>query len=278
MLRFFRQLRHRLLAENRVSRYLLYAVGEILLVVIGILIALQIDNWNESRKEQAIYYSYLKRLESDFESIVQIVTTKKVLESDLIDLAQYQLDLLTGKLENPDVLKLAISMEFNASINRYEITSQTFKELSSTGRLALIESDSLRNMLSGYDQWIALRQAEKAEWDPWVYEYRSMIRDILEPEDREYIDFQLNTEHAADPNAPVWEDFNLKTPEQLLLEKLLATQGLRGLLQDIKTSRLITLFYQEQEIASGNILGSLIRSELCRLNPKDCRDEILHTQ
>ena len=52
MLRFFRTLRQRLLAENRVNRYLLYAVGEILLVVIGILIALQIDNWNEDRKQQ----------------------------------------------------------------------------------------------------------------------------------------------------------------------------------------------------------------------------------
>ncbi|MEJ2585762.1 MAG: DUF6090 family protein, partial [Robiginitalea sp.] len=54
MLRFFRQIRQRLLTENRFSKYLLYAVGEILLVVIGILIALQIDNWNEDRKERAL--------------------------------------------------------------------------------------------------------------------------------------------------------------------------------------------------------------------------------
>jgi hypothetical protein len=50
MLRFFRLIRQRLLTENRFRKYLLYAVGEILLVVIGILIALQINNWNEERK------------------------------------------------------------------------------------------------------------------------------------------------------------------------------------------------------------------------------------
>lgn len=50
MLKFFRQIRQKLLQENRFSKYLLYAIGEIVLVVIGILIALQINNWNEQRK------------------------------------------------------------------------------------------------------------------------------------------------------------------------------------------------------------------------------------
>jgi len=49
MLRFFRQLRQRLIAENRFAKYFLYAVGEIFLVVIGILIALQVNNWKEER-------------------------------------------------------------------------------------------------------------------------------------------------------------------------------------------------------------------------------------
>ena len=52
MIRFFRTLRQRLLAENRASKYLLYALGEIVLVVIGILIALQINTWNEWRKDR----------------------------------------------------------------------------------------------------------------------------------------------------------------------------------------------------------------------------------
>jgi len=52
MIVFLRKIRQQLLNENRLSKYLLYAIGEILLVVIGILIALQINNWNEDRKNR----------------------------------------------------------------------------------------------------------------------------------------------------------------------------------------------------------------------------------
>ncbi|MEH6779913.1 DUF6090 family protein, partial [Maribacter arcticus] len=52
MINFFRIIRQQLLAENKFSRYLLYAIGEIVLVVIGILIALSINNWNENRKQK----------------------------------------------------------------------------------------------------------------------------------------------------------------------------------------------------------------------------------
>ncbi len=64
MINFFRGLRRRLLAENKVTRYLLYAIGEIVLVVIGILIALQINNWNQDRLnriEERNYYRNIKR-------------------------------------------------------------------------------------------------------------------------------------------------------------------------------------------------------------------------
>ena len=50
MIKFFRKIRQKLLTENKFSKYLLYAIGEIFLVVIGILIALQINNWNERQK------------------------------------------------------------------------------------------------------------------------------------------------------------------------------------------------------------------------------------
>ncbi|NND51857.1 MAG: hypothetical protein HKN54_05595 [Flavobacteriaceae bacterium] len=63
MIKFFRRIRRQLLSENKFSKYLFYAVGEIILVVIGILIALQINNWNESRKldvvELALYTNLL---------------------------------------------------------------------------------------------------------------------------------------------------------------------------------------------------------------------------
>lgn len=67
MLRFFRQIRKRLLTDNKFSKYLLYAVGEILLVVVGILIALQVNNWNEQRKDRATEQKVLNALHEDLE-------------------------------------------------------------------------------------------------------------------------------------------------------------------------------------------------------------------
>ena len=51
MIKFFRKIRQRLLTENKFNKYLLYAIGEIVLVVIGIMIALQVNNCNQSRKQ-----------------------------------------------------------------------------------------------------------------------------------------------------------------------------------------------------------------------------------
>lgn len=69
MIKFFRKIRQRLLTENRFRKYLFYAVGEIVLVMIGILLALQVNNWNELRKkEQAeiqLYHKILTDLNSE---------------------------------------------------------------------------------------------------------------------------------------------------------------------------------------------------------------------
>ena len=68
MIKFFRKIRQRLLTENNFSKYLLYAVGEIFLVVIGILIALQINNWNVNKQETKELYGYLKNIKSNLQS------------------------------------------------------------------------------------------------------------------------------------------------------------------------------------------------------------------
>ncbi len=62
MLKYFRKIRQNLLKENNISKHLFYAMGEILLVVIGILIALQINNWNEARKDKIIERQILEAI------------------------------------------------------------------------------------------------------------------------------------------------------------------------------------------------------------------------
>ena len=98
MLRFFRQIRQRLLTENRFSKYLLYAVGEILLVVIGILIALQINNWNEDRKYAAALRVVLQNVHEEIELNTNYLDGQiDYLDSDLKDLEYF-----IGALNVPD--------------------------------------------------------------------------------------------------------------------------------------------------------------------------------
>jgi len=68
MIKFFRRIRQRLLSENKISKYLLYAIGEIVLVVIGILIALAINNSNQRRVIEEKEQVYLKGLKEEFET------------------------------------------------------------------------------------------------------------------------------------------------------------------------------------------------------------------
>ncbi len=65
MIKFFRKIRYNLMSENKTGKYLKYAIGEIVLVVVGILIALSINNWNENRKLKHTQINILKGIYSD---------------------------------------------------------------------------------------------------------------------------------------------------------------------------------------------------------------------
>ncbi|REG87831.1 DUF6090 family protein [Winogradskyella sediminis] len=65
MIKFFRKIRRNLLSEGKTRKYFKYAIGEIVLVVIGILIALQINNWNENRKSDNILKNYYNQILKD---------------------------------------------------------------------------------------------------------------------------------------------------------------------------------------------------------------------
>ncbi|WP_245963005.1 DUF6090 family protein, partial [Ulvibacter antarcticus] len=65
MIKFFRKIRQKMLTENKFSKYLIYAIGEIALVVIGILIALSLNNWNQKKSERNSETQYIFSLIED---------------------------------------------------------------------------------------------------------------------------------------------------------------------------------------------------------------------
>ena len=148
MLKFFRQIRQQLLVENSFSKYLLYALGEIILVVIGILIALQINNWNETKKIQATELAALKNLQKEFvknqDKFEKHITPKKVLGQQwkvfLLKLGDENL----SDEERPKTRNLPPgSQTLNASFGILE-------SLINSGKIEIIQNDSLKNLLSNW--------------------------------------------------------------------------------------------------------------------------------
>ena len=150
MLRFFRQIRQRLLTQNKFSKYLLYAVGEILLVVIGILIALQINNWNEERKELRSEKQILLTLSQDFNA--NIVALELSIERIPAVIEKY-----SKVLEYSIRLDSGLTTSMKDTIMSTEWVSTNIVDgalisILDSEKLEVIRSDSLKRMLTSYPE------------------------------------------------------------------------------------------------------------------------------
>ncbi len=105
MIKFFRKIRHKLLTENKFSKYVLYAIGEILLVVIGILIALQINNRNEWRKDRVKEKIILKDLANNIKINTKTFQDDIELLKEWNHASEIVIRALENKLEYSDSLK-----------------------------------------------------------------------------------------------------------------------------------------------------------------------------
>ena len=164
MIKFFRNIRKNLLNEGKTSKYFKYAIGEIVLVVIGILIALQINNWNENRKKRQIELNYLERL------IIDLRENEKLL-SEFHDIKQKQLEAANIFLnfsfsKNKDSV-FNVMPYFNSifSWQDININQVTFNEMVSSGNLDLISNDSIKIKLlelnKQYNSILIIQDKEK---------------------------------------------------------------------------------------------------------------------
>lgn len=120
MIKFFRKIRQKLLSENRFSKYLIYAIGEIVLVVIGILIALQINNWNEDRIQT-------NELDGLMKSISRAIQTD-LKNLHLIKRGRTSIDQNVDSIFNGFIDNKPTTLNFND----YAFISNTFEDLNTT--------------------------------------------------------------------------------------------------------------------------------------------------
>lgn len=144
MIKFFRQIRQKLLSENKFNKYLIYAIGEIVLVVIGILIALAINNQNELRKDKVAEQKLLQQLLIDYESNYSQIQNKIDQRTFIMNRCTEVLDMIDNNVHiNPDSL---------SNIFATFLLDPTFdpvdNDIIASGSIRLIKNDHLKELLS----------------------------------------------------------------------------------------------------------------------------------
>jgi hypothetical protein len=216
MPRFFNRIRKQLSKENKFFQYSRYAIGEILLVVIGILIALQVNNWNQQREQQQTARRYLASLIEDvtadidqfqrrndqalfrFHSGQQIL--KWIGEAPVHLRPEEEISPLTPQnmiwpkpLPNePDSLFLALSFLWSVRVASPGISRSTINEMMSTGAFSYLRNKRLKDAINYYyndidwrfgEEFKTHRQEKVDLWSNSLLESGVLAQDISKVED-----------------------------------------------------------------------------------------------
>lgn len=176
---FLKKIRERLLKENKFKRYLIYAFGEIILVVIGILIALQVNNLNELSKKHDLEMKLLSNLKNDLnmesDDLKHIVKRRNSKALSAQKMAGYHNKMQVDTLKN-------YYSNF-ANVLYWEVhypNNKTFQELINSGNFSLIKNKTIkRNLLEiegKYNQIKELREHMNADYEMFFYkEYKKIF-------------------------------------------------------------------------------------------------------
>ena len=267
MLKFFRTIRKKLIDEDNVRKYLLYAIGEILLVVIGILIALQINTWNEQRKmnllEVSYYESLLQDLQTDsteyaFRKRVAGTNIDKMLNIiDFID-NDYELEGLPMReitwkdVQYKDTLALVMSLAQTGFLQFPQIYDNSITDLKTTGNLKLLKNKKIKDNILYYYNLHSLHQQWAETYLPVRTEIDKSINGILLP--------RIRASYLSDEVLHLTEDeFNL------IVQKVKTKLELKDLAIGMYHTHWRIISIADQRLVSLDLLIDDIRSEIKRL-------------
>ena len=173
MINFFKKIRKNLVNRGKTSKYFKYAIGEIILVVIGILIALQINNWNEERKNKILEYTYLENIKTDLSlnitELQQFITSRKkcIISSSIILDYFEQKKALNPNDFNRHAIDVMIWYPFQQHNN-------TYQELLNSGKLSLISNktikDYLQNMETSFKKVAFVENEMQQDFERYLYD------------------------------------------------------------------------------------------------------------
>ena len=165
MLKFFRRIRRKLIDEGNLKRYLIYAIGEILLVMIGILLALQVNNWNEKRKGIEHEIKLLTQLNSDLKLNLNEINNfyeTTILRSQAKDSILF---LLNNRTNNNEQLKVYLH-EIPYAGGIFNNANTTYNSIESGG-INVISNEILRSKITTMyeEEFRNIEERRKIEYD-----------------------------------------------------------------------------------------------------------------
>jgi hypothetical protein len=181
MIKFFRKIRQKLLTEGKTGKYFKYAIGEIVLVMIGILLALQVSNWNQERKDRISERKLLDNIHRDFnQNKVSFDSVKAIHYRGLNALE----NIIVLFPLNRDTLKLAAYNKYKSQIQdmTYNPFSSSVESVVNSNAIQLIQDEDLQKYLVSWkDVLLDYQEDEMA--------YYNYLNNFLWPYFRNVFDF-----------------------------------------------------------------------------------------
>jgi len=171
MINIFRKIRQNLLSEGKTAKYLKYAIGEIVLVVIGILIALQVNNWNIQKTDKNRETKYLSNIVLDLKKDISRLDFLIEFRKERLIGDQELIEHMNGNKIN-DLSKLSKYVANSLMENNFSPNNTTFLELSNSGNLNLISNDSIKFFLLELEE---IYKTNRLNIEHETFDYREYI-------------------------------------------------------------------------------------------------------
>jgi len=212
MIKFFRKIRQEMLTKNKIGKYLFYAFGEIVLVVIGILIALSINNWNENQKKEKLKVSYRNSLMND-------LSLDTLMLNELIDENYNALKTLNNQKNRflgSDTPKIA-RFEFDPNLNtNFQYNRNTLNTLIASGNINLFSKEFNEMLMT----LISLQDTEREKSKYFSEVYSSKISRFSD-------DYPVSNHENSNIINLIWTDIN----ERKLASSFISLTDIKGFAQ-----------------------------------------------
>ncbi|RIA09207.1 hypothetical protein OE09_1036 [Flavobacteriaceae bacterium MAR_2010_72] len=256
MIKFFRRIRQNLITENKFSKYILYAVGEIILVVIGILIALSLNNWKENLANRGEEMRILSGLKQEFEinlaevrRNIKLNTLTKESTVDLIHLIRTEKPFANSRYLDSILNAVYMFGSFDAQTGLVD-------EVIGSGKLSVIKDIELRDRLTGIsglldnleEDYVIRSNYYMDNIIPFLSKYIALANQDQFMDFSSWSDTYKTIELTESPFKQKYDEIDL-----LLFENLIATHKLNNDFVTLDESDLRDFFIETLKIINTNL-------------------------